>query len=487
MENPVIKIIQSLYKQKNVNNLRKHLNKKTITPIVLIVFLLIITAYFTKPLLTNYDLKKQIIEKKIKESFSLDAKVKGKISYHFLPSPRLEIKKVNLNFENSRKSVFLEQAYIILSPLRIESFLNFKFKKFLIYNENIQIYPQAFQNYFKYFTSRRKNTFEIEKSKIFFLDDQKNTVSFENSNLIEKLNNQRYKIEIESYFSDKKIKFKFINQIDGEKSLDINVPKLDTSINAIFDPLSNLNNVIGKSQIKLFDNILTISFKGKEKFEIYDSFFRNKFFNSKVDGEISFSDNFFFDINLGVNQINLRKFLLYYFPSDSDYRFLTSGISKKLNGKFKIFMKNTNSFVGRITDTKMLMTFENGDLKIENGSASLPQNSKIEFNILYTDNNKEPFMDFTLNFYSTDTNKFLRKFNIYDFDDKETSLFLEGRIDLMKNKVKLKNIVRNKNVKFDRRDILDIEKNFNEFVIDRSLLGITDFFRLKKFAKETLG
>ena len=62
MENPVIKIIQSLYKQKNVNNLRKHLNKKTITPIVLIVFLLIITAYFTKPLLTNYDLKKQIIE-----------------------------------------------------------------------------------------------------------------------------------------------------------------------------------------------------------------------------------------------------------------------------------------------------------------------------------------------------------------------------------------------------------------------------------------
>ena len=66
--------------------------------------------------------------------------------------------------------------------------------------------------------------------------------------------------------------------------------------------------------------------------------------------------------------------------------------------------------------------------------------------------------------------------DLSDFDEKETSLFLEGRIDLLKNKVKFKNIVKNKNQKFDRKDILSIEKNFNEFVIDRSLLGITDFF-----------
>ena len=70
-------------------------------------------------------------------------------------------------------------------------------------------------------------------------------------------------------------------------------------------------------------------------------------------------------------------------------------------------MKNTNSFVGRINDIKMSLIFENGDMRIENASAILPQNSKIKFNILYSDNYKDPFLDFSLNFYSEDSKKFL--------------------------------------------------------------------------------
>ena len=59
--------------------------------------------------------------------------------------------------------------------------------------------------------------------------------------------------------------------------------------------------------------------------------------------------------------------------------------------------------------------------------------------------------------------------------------------NLINNKIKFKNIVRDNREKFDRKDILNLEKNFNEFVLDRGNLGILDFFRLKKFAKETFG
>ena len=194
-----------------------------------------------------------------------------------------------------------------------------------------------------------------------------------------------------------------------------------------------------------------------------------------------------FDLNLDINQINLRKFLLYYFPEDKNYGFLNSGISKKINGKFRIFMKNTSSFIGRINDVKMSLIFENGDMRIENGSAILPQGSKINFNILYSDNYKEPFLDFSLNFYSQNSKKFLRKFNIYNFSESEASILINGKINLKNNTIKFKNVVANNREKFDRKDILDLEKNFNEFVLDQGVLGITDFFRLKKFAKETLG
>ena len=134
----------------------------------------------------------------------------------------------------------------------------------------------------------------------------------------------------------------------------------------------------------------------------------------------------------------------------------------------------------------MFLIFENGDMRIEDASAILPQDSKINFNILYAGNYKDPFLDFSLNFYSNNTNKFLRKFNVYNFNEKQTSLFIDWKIDLVKNKLKLKNTVRDNSVKFDRSDILNLEKNFNEFVLDKSILGVTDFFRLKKFAKESI-
>ena len=43
-------------------------------------------------------------------------------------------------------------------------------------------------------------------------------------------------------------------------------------------------------------------------------------------------------------------------------------------------MKNTISFIGRINDLNMVLVFENGDLRIKNGSAKLPHNSTIKFN-----------------------------------------------------------------------------------------------------------
>tara|TARA_B100000929_G_scaffold288036_1_gene275733 strand:+ start:926 stop:2389 length:1464 start_codon:yes stop_codon:yes gene_type:complete len=487
MENSAIKIARSLFNKKNVNNFKRNLNKKTISIGISALFLLIATSYFIRPIFINYGSETKIIEKKINTHFKLDSEIKGKVSYKFFPSPRLEIKKLNLNFNNSKNKIFLEQAYVLIPIFGEKNLKSLEFKKFLIFNETIKIDSKEFKNYLKYFTILKEKDVILKNCILFFLDDQNNKVIFQNVNLKDKFNKVKHLVDFNSDFSNKKVRLKFINKINKEKNLDVEIPQLNTSINAIFDPSSNLNKVKGKSKVKLFDSVLTLNFEGKNKFKIYESFFRNKFLNSKISGEVSFMNGLFFDLNLGINQINLRKFLLYYFPEDKNYGFLNSGISKKLNGKFKIFMKNTNSFIGRINDIKMLLIFENGDMRIENASAILPQGSKINFNILYSDNYKEPFLDFSLNFYSQNSKKFLRKFNIYNFSEKEVSLLINGKINLKTNKIKFKNIVANNREKFDRKDVLNLEKNFNQFVLDQGVLGITDFFRLKKFAKEVLG
>ena len=134
----------------------------------------------------------------------------------------------------------------------------------------------------------------------------------------------------------------------------------------------------------------------------------------------------------------------------------------------------------------MKLIFENGDIRVQNGSAILPHNSKMNFNFLFTEKFTNPFIDFNINFNSQNTNKILRRFNIYEKFNKETSLSLQGKIDVEKKRIRFKNVILNNREKLDRKDILNIEKKFNQIVLNDGIIGIIDFFSLKKFTKEIL-
>ena len=64
------------------------------------------------------------------------------------------------------------------------------------------------------------------------------------------------------------------------------------------------------------------------------------------------------------------------------------------------------------------------------------------------------------------------------------SIFANGVINLNERKIKFKNIIKNNNEKINKSDLITIEKKFNENVIDKNILDVMDFFKLKKFAKE---
>ena len=92
----------------------------------------------------------------------------------------------------------------------------------------------------------------------------------------------------------------------------------------------------GRLKLNLVKSILSLNFKdfeGKRDFLISNSFFRDDFINSKIDGKILLKDNFLFDLNLVINQIHLRRFLLYYFSQEQNKPHVISTLSKKINGK----------------------------------------------------------------------------------------------------------------------------------------------------------
>ena len=485
MQNSLIKIIKFILNKKNVEKLYKKLSKQTVIPLILLSFLFIFSFFFFKPYFYDYNSNKKVIEKKIKDEFKLDITIIGKISYKFLPSPRIQIKKTNLNF-TKKKPVFIEEINIPISVLNNEDLKNINFKKFYVKNNSIEIYPSDFEDYFKYLTVLKNKDIIFKNCTLFFFDDQKNKVSFNDFYIKDQFKKNNHNIYIESFFSENKIKIKFKNNINGKKSLDIKFPKIGSNIKVAFDSSSSLKNMRGKSKIKLFDNILVINFEGKDKFKISKSFLRSKFLNSKIYGDISFFENLIFNLNLQINQVSFRKLIFHYFPTGKQNNIFNSGLIKKINGRFNISMKSTDSFIGRLNDVNMRLIFENGDIRVQNGSAKLPHNSKINFSFLFTENLTKPFIDFNVKFNSLNTKKILRKLNIYDKFNKETSVSLQGNIDIQKNKIRFKNIILNNRQKLDRKDVSNIEKKFDKFVLDEGVIGVIDFFRLKKFTKEIL-
>tara|TARA_Y100000590_G_scaffold305604_1_gene344696 strand:- start:3118 stop:4563 length:1446 start_codon:yes stop_codon:yes gene_type:complete len=479
MKTSAFKIIKSRLNKRNFYKLKNQLNKKTILIGILIIFVLAVFSYLVRPLYFNYQAEKENFESKIYNDFKIKSKINGDISYEFFPSPRIVINNLALNLgENSKERIKINKLYILISPLSLKNLDTLKSKKILILNQKIKIYPKNLKNLFMYFTIHGKRNLEILNSEIFFLDEQKNQVTFTKFNLTDNFLENQHKINISTDFSENKIRIKFLNKIGSEKYLTISVPNLKQSMDIKFDSTSSLQNLSGEMKLKILQTVLLLNFKGKDNFIISKSYLRNKFLNSKIDGKISFKDEFYFDLNMDVNSIDLKKLFLYY-------PILEQGnVSKKINGRIKLLIKSTNSLFGKIKNVKAILKMENGDIGISNFSAILPEKSKIKADVSIINTTKGPIIEFATNFSTNDAIKFFRKLGFYGFEQNEFSLFLDGIIDLSTQKIKFKKIIKNNNEKINDQEILLIEKNLNLYVLDEGINGLFDFFKIKKLVQE---
>ncbi len=476
MKTSVHKLIKSWLNKTNIYISKKKFDKKTIIIGIVAVSILLIISYFLRPITFDYVSKKETLENKIVNVFNLKTNIKGKISYKALPSPRILIENIILDF--GKDKIKINEAYILISTSKLKNIDELDLKKFYVLNQNIKIYSTNLKKLFQYFTLQKNRDLVFKNSKIIFVDEQKNELNFNNFNLKDISNEEKHEIDGNLNFSKNRININFLNKIASEKFLKISIPNLNQNLDINFDKGSNLDNLSGELKLKMFDSILLLNFNGKDNFVISKSYLRNKFLNSKIDGEISFKDQFNFNLNFDINQINLRKLLLYY-------SMFQIGVSKKINGKINVLIKNSDSLFGKIKNVNLRMSLENGDIRITNLSAILPENTKIKSDISILANNVKPQIQFKTNFSSSKTNKFLRKFGIYDFDKNETSIYASGVLDLSKNKIKFQNIIKNKNEKIGKNQLSALENSFNTHILKDGVLGIFDFFKVKKFILES--
>ena len=199
MKTSVHKLIKSWLNKTNIYISKKKFDKKTIIIGIVAVSILLIISYLLRPITFDYVSKKETLENKIVNVFNLKTNIKGKISYKALPSPRILIENIILDF--GKDKIKINEAYILISTSKLKNIDELDLKKFYVLNQNIKIYSTNLKKLFQYFTLQKNRDLVFKNSKIIFVDEQKNELNFNNFNLKDISNEEKHEIDGNLNFS----------------------------------------------------------------------------------------------------------------------------------------------------------------------------------------------------------------------------------------------------------------------------------------------
>ena len=296
--------------------------------LVIIFFIIFFgtAIFFSIP--TFYDYKKynQQIEKTINNEFKVYIHNLENISFRFVPSPHLLIKKADLKINESEQNLVseLENLKVFISITDLYKRDIFKIKRAEVKKANIYINNASLKNFIYNLKKNIVNNFILKKSNIFFKNEKDEII------LISTIKDLNYKID---FLNNKKIfsingnifdaDYKFNYLIDYSKpniqnaNLELKKPNLLFSNILIDDITKSITNQNGKLEIRFFNN------KNSINYEIIDNTINfvnkeNKNSNFDLNGLINFQP-FHFDLNLDLKKTSILEIekLLYFLMSIS--------------------------------------------------------------------------------------------------------------------------------------------------------------------------
>ena len=349
---------------------------------LVIVFFVIFfgtAIFFSIP--TFYDYKKynQKIENTINKEFKINLQNLESISFRFIPSPHLLIKKADLKIKEDELNPIsnLENIRVFISLTDLYRDDIFKIKKVVIKKANLYLNKKSGLNFINNLKKNIVNDLRINNSTLFFKDNKEDIV------FISKLKNLIYKIDL---INNKKILLINGNIFDSNYNLNYFIDYKEPNTQNLTLNLKNPNIIFNN---KLIEDIF--SSKSKQEGELLTKFLNNKN-NLKytiVDNEINFIEQkvnntnfdllgsiafqpFYFDlsINLKKNDLIDVENIIFQIFSNKDMKF------KNLSGKLNINFENLDNKI--INSGLLNLTFENSRILTKNFKLNLDDFGSLE-------------------------------------------------------------------------------------------------------------
>ena len=378
---------------------------------LVIVFFIIFfgtAIFFSIP--TFYDFKKynEKIENTINSEYKFKLHNLENVSFRFIPSPHLLIKKADLKINANEDSVVsnLKNIKVFISITDFYKNDIFAIKRIEVKKGNFYLNANSFKNIIQNLKKNIVNNLIIEKSTIFFKNKKEEIV------LISTIRNLNYKID---FINSKKILKINGNIFDANYQftymIDYNFPNIQNTVLELRDPNITLENKLEEINFNRNNSNgdLTIRFLNKKnilEYKIKDNLinFNNKNLKNPVfdlNGSVNF-EPFHFDLIIDLKKIKLKELenILYNIYKNQDLMF------ENLSGKFQINFSNIDN---KILNSGFLnLKFENSKLFTEDKKFNLDDFASLEISDYEYLQNNDQVLQMKIKVNIEDNEKFNR-------------------------------------------------------------------------------
>ncbi len=437
-----------------------------------LIFLISITLFLTIPNFFDYEKRSSILKNYLHKNYNLKISKYEKIEFHSLPVPRLELKNVQINFEEFSTNLTVKKLKIFPKIINILNYNNFQVRKIILQKNNININLTDLL-IFSGKIFKQKNKISIYDLDLQVFEDKNPIIKIENLNFANYGYNKNF---IQGFIFKKKFESKIKKNLSG---FNFSLINSGVSFDIEFDKNKNREFLSGLFKSKILNTNSKSEFNFDYKIlNIKNFFFRSKNLSLKTNGLITFDPFLDIDLKSDIEAINIKILENFEFAKIIKLKnsFKNLNFKNQINFKSKKFSRNLIDSINLKTDLAYGRLFFSKNVEILDSFVQC----KGDVN-LFED---YPSMFFDCKLTVKDKKKFFGAFSLKPKKIGNLELHAKGNLNILNRKVNFDMISMNENYSASEEDLKYYKDTFENIIFDESFLRILDFKKIKKFIVE---
>jgi len=346
--------------------------KSFVTYVFSFIFLTLF-IYLGIPFFFDYKSNKSDLEKKIFENFGLNLNFTSKAKYNIFPSPRLNLKNVEiLSFSENSNNVGSAKEIILKIPFKkLVSLKKLDFDSAELINAVINIETSEINNFKNYLNNTvHEKPIQLKKSKINLLDKTNLLFSIDLKKLRISGKDLFSKLVLKGRIFNTKIKINYQNKKFDKnpvKNVAINFPEIGLNLKLSINPDKKNNEITyGKTSVFFPNNQIYFDYILNNKIlNITSSRLINNYFKGQLSGDLFLFPFSTFDLKLDINLLKFKNILNSRFIKNNKFLSQLIPFNKKINGNIIINVDKIASSSNIINSGSANLEFVNSVLIVK--------------------------------------------------------------------------------------------------------------------------